>query len=385
MKRVAIVGFGVLPYKGPQDIGMWNDEATFKVARQALDNAGLTVDAIDTVILSTMDGLDGITISNGLLAPAAGGYKKESTRIENGGVHCAISGVAGILSGGADIVMVASADTITTDFNYVTNSMQDSVFRAPVGFNHEQSFGMLATEYLKGMDVTEDDFALAASKNYQSGAKNPFTHVKAAYGLDEIKASEMLSWPLREHEIAGRSYGACALILASEEKAKELTDNPIWITGVGASTNPYFASWEEMSEGAALQVAAQKAYKTAGIQNPHEELDFVEISNPFSAFELKAYENLGLCEQGKGAELLRSGATSLGGSLPVNVSGGSLCTNGLNSAGIFRMIQAMMILNNEIDGVGLGSPKRGLVHDSDMSVGAIGGDSHAVLIMEKES
>jgi acetyl-CoA C-acetyltransferase len=261
--------------------------------------------------------------------------------------------------------------------------MQDSVFRAPVGFNPAQSFGMLAMEYLKDMDVTEDDFALAASKNFQSGAKNPFTHIKDAYGVDEIKASKMLSWPLRELEIAGQSYGACALILASEEKAKELTDNPIWITGVGAATNPYFASWEEMSEGAALQAAAQKAYKTAGIENPQEELGFVEISNPFSAFELKAYEKLGLCESGKEAELLRSGATSLGGSLPVNISGGSFCTNGLNSAGVFRMVQAAMLLNGELEGVDVGSKKRGLVHDSDMSVGAVGGDSHAVLIMEK--
>jgi acetyl-CoA C-acetyltransferase len=385
VEKVGIVSYGILPYKGQKGLGMWNDEATFQVAKQALDKVGLTADALDTVILSTMDGLDGITISNALLAPAAGGYKKESTRIETTGGHCAISGIAGILSGSADIVMVASSDTIGTDFNYVTNTIQDSHFRAPLGFNHAQSFGMLATEYLKRMDVTEDDFALAASKNYLNGAKNPWAHVKEAYSVDDIKSSQMVSWPLREREIAGTSNGAVAIILASEKKARELTDNPIWVTGVGAGVNPYLGGWEELSEAVALQKAVQKAYKTAGIQNPKEELDFIEISNPFSAFEIMAYECLGICEKGKGAELLRDGTTSLGGSLPVNISGGSLSTNGLNSSGIFRMIQAMMILNNEMEGVDLGSPKRGLVHDSDMSIGAVGGDSHAVLIMEKES
>ncbi len=81
MERVGIVSYGILPYKGPNEIGMWNDEATFKVAKQALDKAGITADALDTVVLSTMDGLDGITIMNGLFSPASGAYKKESTRI----------------------------------------------------------------------------------------------------------------------------------------------------------------------------------------------------------------------------------------------------------------------------------------------------------------
>lgn len=385
MEKVGIVSFGILPYVGSKELGMWNDEATFKATKQALDKVGLSAEAIDTVVLSTMDGTDGITISNALGGPAAGAYGKESIRIETSGGHCVISAVASILSGNADIAVVASSDTIEMDFNNVTNANQDSLFRGPLGFNPAQSFGMLATEYLKNLNVTEEDFALAASKNYRHGAKNPLAHIRKEYSVDDIKASKMLSWPLRELQVAGVSNGACTIILASEEKAKELTDNPIWITGVGAATNPYFSDWEELSSATGLQKAAQKAYQAAGIKNPKEELDFIEISDPFSGFEIKAYESLGICEKGEGAALLRDGTTSLGGSLPVNVSGGLLSTNGINSAGIFRTIQAMMMLNNEKEEINLGSPKRGLVHDSDMSIGAVGGDSHAVLILEKES
>ena len=384
MQKVAIISYGILPYTGLGELGIWNDEATFLVAKQALDKVGLTADDLDTVALSTMDGMDGITISNSILAPAAGGYKKESIRLENSGAHSAISGIAGILSGSADLIMVASSDTIKADFNYFTNSTLEPFFRAPLGFNHYQSYGLLAMDYLKNSNVTEYDFALAASKNYQRGTSNPLAHIKKAYTLDEIMESPMVSWPLRSLEIAGLSNGAAAIILASEDKARELTKNPVWITGQGAGVNPYFGSWQELSGMAALKKAAQKAYDSAGIKDPGTELDFIEISNPFSPFELMAYESLGICEQGGGARLLRDGVTSVGGKLPVNISGGSFCANGPNSAGIYRIIQAMMILNNEMNDTDIKSPKKGLVHDSDMIVGAIGGDSHAVLIMEKE-
>ncbi|OUS02195.1 hypothetical protein A9Q81_09115 [Gammaproteobacteria bacterium 42_54_T18] len=383
MKKVAIVSYGVLPYTSADEVGMWSDEATFKVTREALAKINLSADKIDTVILSSMDGLDGITISNALMAPAAGAFKKESTRIENGGIHCAVSAIAGILSGSADIVVVASSDTIKTDLDYVSNATQDSVFRAPLGFNQDQTFGLLATECLKNTDATEDDFAAVSAKNYRNGARNSLAHVKAGHEADEIKSSKMASWPLTDLQIAKPSYGAAAIIFASEETAKKLTDNPVWVTGIGVGTNAYFGSWEELSGNAGLEKAAKKAYEKAGIKNPAEDLDFVELANPFSAFELMAYETLGLCEKGKAADLMRNGATEMDGSIPVNISGGSLSTNGLNSSGVFRMIQAVRIMNGESEGVDIGNPKKALVHDSDMNISAVGGDSHAVLILEK--
>ncbi|MCG8672065.1 MAG: thiolase family protein [Pseudomonadales bacterium] len=383
MQKVAIVSYGVLPYTSADDIGMWNDEATFQVTREALNKVNLSADQVDTAIISTMDGLDGITISNSMLSPAAGGYKKETIRIENGGIHCAISAVAGILSGGADIVVVASADSIQNNLNLISNTTQDSVFRGPLGFNQEQSYGLLATEYLKNSGISLQDFAQVAEKNYRNGARNPWAHRKDGVDVQAVNSSETIAWPLTDSQVAKPSYGAAALVFASEETAKKLTNDPVWVTGVGAGTNPYFGSWEELSSNVAMTKAAQSAYEKAGINIPAEELDFVEVSNPFSAYELKSYENLGLCEEGKAGDLLRSGATDVQGSIPVNVSGGSLATNGLNSAGVFRIVQALQILNGELGGNELSSATKGLVHDCDMNIGAIGGDSHAVMILEK--
>ncbi|MDY6851226.1 MAG: thiolase family protein [Thermodesulfobacteriota bacterium] len=383
-KNVAIVSYGLMPYKGPNEIGMWNDEATYIVSRQAIEKAGINREDLDSVVISTMDGLDGITISNGLLVPAAGAYEKSSIRIENSGAHCVMSGVADILSGNADLVMVASSDTIELDLQYVANSNQDQFFRGPIGFNVLQSYGLLSMDYLRKTGALEEDFALAASKSYQCGAANPYARAGKAYTVEEVMASPLAAWPLRDLEIGGLSNGAAALILASEEKARELMDNPVWITGIAMASNSYMGSWQDLSGMPAMKEAAQKAYRMAGIENPRQELDFMEVFNTFSAFELIAYESLGICEQGQGPALLREGVTSPGGDFPVNLSGGSLCTNGPNSSGVFRIIQSAMQLNGEAEGMKVKNPKKGLVHDSDMVIGAVGGDSQAIMILEKE-
>ena len=85
-----------------------------------------------------------------------------------------------------------------------------------------------------------------------------------------------------------------------------------------------------------------------------------------------------------GCDLLREGVTYPEGDLPVNLSGGSLCTNGPNSSGLFRVIYSVMLLRNEELGDELSNLRRGLVHDGDVGIGAIGGDSHAVMILERE-
>jgi acetyl-CoA C-acetyltransferase len=110
----------------------------------------------------------------------------------------------------------------------------------------------------------------------------------------------------------------------------------------------------------------------------------MEIFNPFSAYELMAYEALGICPEGQGCDPLREGVTYPEGDLPVNLSGGSLCTNGPNSSGLFRVIYSVMLLRNEELGDELSMVRRGLVHDGDVGIGAIGGDSHAVMILEQE-
>jgi acetyl-CoA acetyltransferase len=381
--KVAIVSYGIMNYQDPNGLEMWQDEATYVVSRKALDAINLNREDIDAVIISTMDAFDGITISNGLLAPAAGAYGKDSVRLENSCAHSIMTGMASILSGSADLVVVASADTLAFDLGYVSNSMQDAFFRGPIGFNVAQSYGLLSMDYMNRWRLDEAALALVAAKNYKSGAKNPFAHVKRAYTPEEILSSPYVSWPLKSLEIGETSNGAAACILASEGAAKELTKDPVWIAGTGISQDSYYGSWGELSKMRALKKAAQKAYSVSGIKNPRQEIDCMEVCNPFSASELIICEALDLCDEGDALTMLRDGTTSDEGDIPVNISGGAISTNAPNSGGLFRIIQALKQFQNEFKMTKMNNARRALVHDSDMICGAIGGVSHAILILER--
>lgn len=385
VERVAILGYGLVPYRGVHEVGTWSDEAVFDAITQALGNVGLQPQDIDSVEVPSVDAFDGLNISNGLLAPAAGGYGKDTSRAETSGMHSTGSALRRILSGSADVVAVVSADTVEFDPDYVTNIIQDPIFRGPLGFNAAQSYGLLCMDYMRRSGATEYDFAEVASKNYQCGALNDQAHIRRAYTTEEIQASEVACWPLRKLELGPMSHGAVALLLASETKASAIIDNPVWITGYGTATTAYNGSWKELSGPAGLQAAAQKACTMAGVKQVRGEINFVEIANQFAPFELMAYEALGLCGTGKGPALLEEGVTYPDGDLPVNLSGGSLCTNGANSGGVFRIAQAMRQLRNGGGNTNQRAFRKALVHDSDQILGAVGGVSHGVMILEQEN
>lgn len=373
-KRIGIIGYALEGFQ--EEVRLRSDELVFRASKLALDMAGISRQELDVAVIASLDAYDGITISNGLMAPAGGGYEKDATRIEGGGVAAILSACASILSKSAEIGLVAGADAVMYDDQVVSNASYDPFFRRPVGLFNIPTYALVSTAILNKEGITERDFALVAAKNYHAAAQNPHAHRKADYSVDDVLSSQMIFWPLRDLEIGPISRGAAALVLASEEKTRELTDEPVWITGIGAGSNQYYGSWSDLLEMKGLRHACQKAYGMAGINDPAAEIDAVEIFNPFAPFELLAFEALGLCKKGEAVELLRDGVTSPKGNKPVNASGGTLGTNPPSCGGIFRTIQAVECLKKN------GHARRAVAQDSDINLGFFG-ETYHVLVMEK--
>ena len=115
------------------------------------------------------------------------------------------------------------------------------------------------------------------------------------------------------------------MILASEEKAKEITDKPIWITGAATSTYaPHRAEAHTLGRLMGTNIAAKKAYKMAGIERPIEDLDLILVHDLITGTEILAYEELGLCELGEGGRLIDEGIVERDGKLPSNTDGGRI-------------------------------------------------------------
>ena len=379
-EKVAIIGYSLTKYQDKCEARA--DELIFTASKEALLKAKIQRDDIDFVVVATADAYDGITISNGLLAPAAGAFNRDSIRLENGGVFALGSACAAILGGAAEIVMVSSADAVISDPIQISNKSYDPFFLRPIGMNYIISSAMMATKYMHRYHVAEHDYALMAAQNHIAAVNNKFAHIKTEYSVEQILESPIISWPLHQHEICPvSSYGAAAIILASEEKAKSLCDKPIWITGFGMGSERYFNNWSHAVKLPGLTHAAKKAYQMAGIKRPRKQIQAAETCGFVAPLDLMQIEALGFCDEGEGKDLLRHGVLSPTGDLPINFSGGVLCTNGLNSGGLFRTIQGVMYLKGELS-ISKDNAHRAIVCDGDANLGFPGG-SYAVLILEK--
>lgn len=370
--RVAIVGYALDTYSG-QSSG-FGEEIGYRVVRRARQQAGLNRQSISSVHNATMDLFDGMTISNGILSPAAGGYGRDSTRIQNGGVFAIMSACASILSEASDVAVVSSVDTVTTDLMNVSTFSASPYFEQPLGLNFLSSSALFSSAFMAARDISEEQIANTAAASYAAGAKNRYSHVRDGFSSRDVLQSEMIASPLQARTVAlQQSYGAAALIVASDRVAGTLDVSPVYITGFGMSTfsdNP--DDWIRMT---AVKRAARAAYNMSQMQDPATDVTAVEIDGPFAPFELASYSALELCREGQEQSLL-DGRSNTG--ICINPSGGSLCTNAPNSGGLFRAVQAAMYLENHAAGHG----SRAVIHDSDLRLG-VAGSSHAVAVLER--
>lgn len=160
----------------------------------------------------------------------------------------------------------------------------------------------------------------------------PYARYRKEYSLEEVLNSPMVADPLRLFEICSTSDGAAAVVLASAEVAKKLGVKPIKIAAVSAISPQYpdniinmprissESTHSSVPEKRYQRTVAEKAYEQAGL-GP-EDLSFAEVYDLSTAYELDWYEDIGLCGPGEAEKLLNDGATTMGGKIPVNTSGG---------------------------------------------------------------
>jgi acetyl-CoA C-acetyltransferase len=173
-----------------------------------------------------------------------------------------------------------------------------------------------------------------------------------------------------------------ALILAAEDVVKRITDKPVWIRGISWAIESYEIGSKDLAEIPSLSAAAQRAYQMAGIKRPLDEFDVAEVHEATSFHELMDYEALGFAEAGQGAKLIDEGTTEMGGKLPVNPSGGSLCTNLFGASGLVRAAEAALQLRGEAHGRQVAGAKLALAHGLSAPAGAAA-PTNCVAILER--
>jgi acetyl-CoA C-acetyltransferase len=230
---------------------------------------------------------------------------------------------------------------------------EDSFFNIAGGSGRAiGSMWSMAISLLGRGSCTEEQVARVRVKEAECGCRNPCAPLKLNLTVEDVMNSEMVIEPLRFLHICSTSVASCAVIVAPEQRAKKITDKPVWVrdyenvhggmqprmgepwlcAGLVYPTGPQFR-W-------GVEQAAIRLYKRNGITNPRKEFDLIESYSPSTWHEVDCYELLKLCEPGEAWKLIEEEATWLHGDIPVDPGGGVVSTNAIGASGMQRVAEA---------------------------------------------
>lgn len=353
-------------------------ETVFEVVRAAIADAGVTHEDVDYIVTSSVDLWDGRTASNQMLTDVVGAIMKPESRVAGDGLGAALQGMMAILSGASELTLVVSQCRGSMGSHYgISNWVFDPIFQQPLGLDYLSAGALQASHYMKRFGITQEDCARVVVKNLRDAKNNPYAQVAKEVTTDEVMNSPVWAYPIKEMDAAPVSDGACAVILASQEKAKALLKKPVWILGVGSCLESHYLGDRDLSGGEALVRASKHAYEMAGIHDPVKELDVAEVSAEFSYQEPLWTELMGFCGRGEGIRILEEGLTSLGGELPVNPSGGMISGNPVTVAGLTRLVEAVLQVRGEAGSRQVQNARMALAHGT---TGCCGQNQYVMIV-----
>ncbi len=326
-REVAIIGIGLSEW-GELWQKSYRDIFT-SAALNAIDDAG--VDHIDAMYLGTMSGglFNAQEHITSMMTDYLGVNPIPATRVESA---CSSGSLAlktaymDVALGLHDIVLVGGVEKMTDvdgdQATYALASAADQEYEVYQGITFPGLYAMIARIHMEKYGTTRRQLAEVAVKNHYHGSMNPNAQYPQQVTAEAVENSVMIADPLRILDCSPITDGAAAVIICPLEMAKKFTKNAaVKIKGFGHATDTIaLHNRKDMSWLQATEIAAKQAYKMAGI-GP-ESIQLAEVHDCFTIAEICVLEALGFAEKGKGGWMTESGATRIGGKLPVNTSGG---------------------------------------------------------------
>lgn len=354
MKRsVAIIGGGQT-YHAARRHDVNQPELVNEAVRAALEDARMSIDEIDAVLLGNMEFFEGQHMTDCWVADSIGCFGKPGLKITTGGTVGATivaAGVHHVASGLFDRVLCVGFEKQEEgDTNAILSGVAHPLYGRSMAGAAVGYFAMMATSYMATWGAREEHSAMVAVKARQNARKNEYAHLKLDIAVEDVLNSRMLAYPIRILDMCPASNGACAVILADERTARDRCEKPVWIRAMDTAHNEQFElDWRDVTTGRPIfsRVSASRLYKKLGVKNPAAYFDVFEIYEPATWAELVWYEDLGLCRPGEGFRLIEEGATEIDGPIPVNPSGGVLSTNCIGASAMLRIWEGALQIRGD--------------------------------------
>ena len=367
-RRVAVVGAGMTRFvRRAQETGK---ELAWEASREALASCELPLDRIDAVCLtSAPDAFDGVHMKGEYLSDGAGAFGRPFIRTYVGGgsgVFTAIQAYYTVASGMADVVLAVAEEKMSSTQPHPQGAFLtifDNILERPLGPNLLWIFALEMNRYMTVHGIDKRDIAAVAVKNKRNAADHPAALLgQADITIEDVLASETLAWPVQRLDVSPISDGAVAIVVASEEAAKQITSDPVWIQGVGWNLDTAYWTNRDLVFPEYVANAARMAYGMAGVTEPRKQIHVAEPYDPFDYKELHHLEGLLLFDRGKAPEAARDGVLDRKGDLPSCPSGGLLGVgNPIAAAGLMKIAELFWQLRGEAGARQVpGTPERGV-------------------------
>jgi acetyl-CoA C-acetyltransferase len=303
---------------------------------------------------------------------------KPATRTEGACAASALAfreGVFAIASGFYDIVLVGGVEEmskLTTEEVAEGLALATVPYEGRVGFTFPGVFGALATAYFAKYGASREHLMNVTIKSHSNAPLNP--KAQFPYSIEDMMtmkiegakkkgkpvphwddekaflrdlgANPVVAWPMHLYDCCPISDGAACMLLVGEELARNFTDNPLYVVGIGQGSGKGLHAAADLTTMEATKNAADEAYGMSGLKP--EDIQFSEVHDCFSIAELIHIEDLGFFKPGQGYKAVEEGLTRRDGPMPINTSGGLKCKgHPVGATGIGQLFEVWKQLRGE--------------------------------------
>jgi acetyl-CoA C-acetyltransferase len=327
MRKVAVVGIGHGKFGVRSDASL--RELAFEAVKDCMNDAGITIKEVDSMVTGICSDHFSFALQpSAMVHDYIGFLPKGNFRAEGAcatGSMAVRTGWMTVASGLADVVLVVGVEKMTEVPTSVATEIMgkggDATWEYPFGTTFPGYYAMIAQAHMAQYGTTEEQLARVAVKNHYYGMKNPYAHMQKDVTLEMALSSSFVAYPLKLFDCSLITDGAAAIVLASEQKAKAISDKPVWLVGLGLGTDTMvIGERKDLTSLRGSVYAARQAYEMAGMTP--DDINVATVHDCFTIAEIVAYEDLGFCKKGEGGRLIEEKQTYADGKIPVNVDGG---------------------------------------------------------------
>ena len=325
-RRVGIVGIGHGVFGRRSDATV--QELAFEAFAAALHDAGIDRKEIEASVIGSVPEYHKQRSLAGVVQEYLGLVPKPTWLTE---VACASGSAAirtawlSIKAGVHNIVAVIGCQKMTElstpEILALMGRVGEVQWESVFGTTFPAYYALFAQRHMHEFGTTREQLLQVAIKNHFYGAKNPNALFRKEITMDKAKASDQVASPLQVYDCCANADGAACVILAGEDRAREISQKTVWLDGMGCATASMSVLRRPNLVGLpSAGAAAAEAYRMAGARA--DDIKVAEVHDCFTIAEIMAYEDLGFCKKGEGGQFIAERQSYIGGKVAVNVDGG---------------------------------------------------------------